>query len=262
MGGSAAVTLTLHDLAEDAFAYMDGPTIEFDRRAEFVLRNAPNPHPMFGMVLRPRLRDVDQALVEARAWFSARGRTTYTWMVATSSEPSDLVEQLLARGLMPDTDPVSAGMVMEREPGRVDGIEVRKVGTYEESLASLTLAWKSFDFSEEQIEGATKAHRARYDLWKDFQGGDNFIALVDGEIVGSGGAAYLPPGIYLLGGNVAEHMRGRGVYRALVRARWDEAVRRGTPALVVQAGRMSRPILERLGFQTVCEMRTLVDSTA
>jgi hypothetical protein len=44
---------TLRDLAEDAFAYLEGPTIEFDRRVEFVLRNGPNPHPMFGMVLRP-----------------------------------------------------------------------------------------------------------------------------------------------------------------------------------------------------------------
>jgi GNAT superfamily N-acetyltransferase len=77
-----------------------------------------------------------------------------------------------------------------------------------------------------------------------------------------GGAAYLAPGVYLAGGNLAEHMRGRGIYRALVRARWNEAERRGTPALVVQAGKMSRPILERLGFETVCEMHTLVDSTA
>jgi hypothetical protein len=37
---------TLRDLAEDAFAYMEGPVIEFDRRPEFVLRNGPNPHPM------------------------------------------------------------------------------------------------------------------------------------------------------------------------------------------------------------------------
>jgi hypothetical protein len=44
-----------------------------------------------------------------------------------------------------------------------------------------------------------------------------------------------------------------------VRARWDAAVERGTPALVVQAGRMSRPILDRLGFRTVCTIRALVD---
>jgi GNAT superfamily N-acetyltransferase len=253
---------TLRDLAEDAFAYMEGPTIEFDRRSEFVLRNGPNPHPMFGMVLRPRLRDIDATLAATRAWFAERGRDQYTWMVADSSEPSDLVEQLLARGLTPDADPVSAGMVLEHEPEGVEGVEVRKVTTYEESLAGMMLSWKSFNFTPEQIEAGKKGHRERYELWKDFQGGDNFIALVDGEIVGSAGAAYLAPGVYLAGGNVAEHMRGRGIYRELVRARWDEAARRGTPALVVQAGKMSKPILERLGFETVCEMRALVDSTA
>jgi GNAT superfamily N-acetyltransferase len=253
---------TLRDLAEDAFAYMEGPTIEFDRRPEFVLRNAPSPHPMHGMVLRPRLHDVDPALAAARAWFAKRGRDRYMWMVADSSEPFDLCEQLIARGLTPDTDPVSAGMVLEHEPEGVAAVEVRKVTTYDESLAAAMLSWESFDFTPEQIEEGKNTHRERYELWKDFQGGNQFFALVDGEVVGSGGAAYLAPGVYLAGGNVAQHMRGRGVYRALVRARWDEAVRRGTPALVVQAGRMSRPILARLGFETICEMRAFVDSTA
>jgi GNAT superfamily N-acetyltransferase len=259
----SAPSVTLRDLAEDAFAYMEGPTIEFDRRPELVLRNAPNPHPMFGMALRPRLADVEEGLATARAWFAKRGRERYVWFVADASEPDDLVAQLLAQGLTPDEpDPVCAGMVLEHEPEGVDEIEVRKVATYEDSLAGVSLAWRSFDFTPEQIDEAQQSHRERYDLWKDFKGGDNFIAVVDGEVVGSAGAAYLRPGVYLAGGNVAEHMRGRGVYRALVRARWDEAMRRGTPALVVQAGRMSKPILERLGFQTICEVHTLVDSTA
>jgi GNAT superfamily N-acetyltransferase len=58
---------------------------------------------------------------------------------------------------------------------------------------------------------------------------------------------------------VLESARGRGVYRSLVRARWDHAVERGTPALTVQAGRMSRPILERLGFQFITPVRVFVD---
>ena len=53
--------------------------------------------------------------------------------------------------------------------------------------------------------------------------------------------------------------RGRGAYRALVAARWRDAVARRTPLLVTQAGRMSRPILARLGFREVCEIRILVD---
>jgi hypothetical protein len=44
-----------------------------------------------------------------------------------------------------------------------------------------------------------------------------------------------------------------------VRARWNEAVRRGTPALVTQAGKMSRPILERLGFLEVACIEILLD---
>jgi len=39
------------------------------------------------------------------------------------------------------------------------------------------------------------------------------------------------------------HARGRGAYRALVAARWADAVERGTPALVTQAGAMSKPML-------------------
>jgi len=50
-----------------------------------------------------------------------------------------------------------------------------------------------------------------------------------------------------------------GAYRALVRARWDDAVAPGQPALVVHAGAMSRPILERLGFQAVAELEVLLD---
>jgi hypothetical protein len=54
-------------------------------------------------------------------------------------------------------------------------------------------------------------------------------------------------------------MRGRGVYRALVRARCDAVVERNTPALTVGAGRMSQPILERLGFITVGWIDCLLD---
>jgi hypothetical protein len=49
---------------------------------------------------------------------------------------------------------------------------------------------------------------------------------------------------------------------ALLRARWDEAAARGTPALITQGGSMSRPILERLGFEAVGHVHMLVDNLA
>jgi predicted N-acetyltransferase YhbS len=214
------------------------------------------------MVLRPRLDDVDRALAEARAWFAARGRERYLWLVSSASTPVGLVDELVERGLSPDElDPVYAGMTLEREPQGDGRIEVRKSETYEDSLATAEIAWRSFGFSPEQIQSERATYREQYELWKDDSTGDRFLAIVDGEIVGSGGARYFESGVYLLGGNVTGEARGRGVYRALVRARWEEAVRRGTPALVVQAGAMSKPILTRLGFETVCEVHALVDSS-
>jgi predicted GNAT superfamily acetyltransferase len=67
--------------------------------------------------------------------------------------------------------------------------------------------------------------------------------------------------VFLIGGSTASWARGRGLYRALVRARWDYAAARGTPALVVHAvPATSYPILVRLGFQEVCRIRRLEDA--
>ena len=66
--------------------------------------------------------------------------------------------------------------------------------------------------------------------------------------------------MFLIGGSTAEWARGRGVYRALVRARWNYAAARGTPALVTDADpATSYPILRSLGFEDVCTIRRLED---
>jgi GNAT superfamily N-acetyltransferase len=89
-----------------------------------------------------------------------------------------------------------------------------------------------------------------------------FLAYVNGEPVAAGDMVLLPFAGFLSGATTLPDYRGLGAFRALVRARWDEAVRRGTPALTVGAGQMSRPILERLGFTTVAEQHLLVDRSA
>jgi GNAT superfamily N-acetyltransferase len=66
-------------------------------------------------------------------------------------------------------------------------------------------------------------------------------------------------GVALMGGAVLPEARGRGMYRALVRARWDHAVARGTPLLVVQAGPMSAPVLDGLGFERHGQIRLFAD---
>ena len=68
-----------------------------------------------------------------------------------------------------------------------------------------------------------------------------------------------PVRAHLLNCAVLPELRGRGAYRALVRARWDHAAARGTPLLVVQAGDLSAPVLDRLGFVRRAVVKLYVD---
>src|SRR2546422_230114 len=86
-----------------------------------------------------------------------------------------------------------------------------------------------------------------------------YLAYVDGEPAARASASFGERGVTLFGGATLPEARGRGAYRALVAARWHDAVDRGTPVLVTQAGPLSRPILAQLGFREVCEIRILLD---
>ena len=256
---------TIEELAADANAYTTGLDVEVEEREGYVLKNNPiSPWPLFGLVLRQRLESeaVADAVEAARGWFRARGRARFGWAVADTATPADLAERLVDLGLEPyEDEPVFAGMVLEHEPPGTPGIEVRRVETFEDAVASGEIAMESFGLTEEERAAARKDQRERWERLRANPTGVDFVALIDGNVVGSAGASYTAAGLYLGGGNVAEAMRGRGVYRALVRARWDEAVACGTPALATQAGKMSRPILERLGFRTVCEIRGFLDKS-
>jgi GNAT superfamily N-acetyltransferase len=248
-------------LAEDAFAYTPlWPSFEREERDGYVVFHGPSPHHLFGLILRLRLgADIDMVVKEVRAWFAERGRREFTWLVGDSSTPSDLGDRLLGLGAKPDADePVYAGMVLTEPPPPVEGVDVRAVETFGEYAAVRELGWDLLGMSEEQ----RAEPRARLNAsWEDYQSMDivNFAAFVDGRVVAAGGIQFTPYGAYLAGGSTHPDYRGRGCYRALVRARWNAAVARGTPLLAVQAGEMSKPILERLGFQQIATVHALID---
>ena len=90
-----------------------------------------------------------------------------------------------------------------------------------------------------------------------------FLATLDGRPAATALAIPSDRGVFLVGGATAAWARGRGLYRALVRARWAYAVARGTPTLVTHARTdPSYPILHRLGFEDVCLLRRLEDVQA
>ncbi|EQD40871.1 GCN5-related N-acetyltransferase, partial [mine drainage metagenome] len=52
-----------------------------------------------------------------------------------------------------------------------------------------------------------------------------------------------------VGGATVPDYRGRGLYTALLAVRLQEAKRRGARFLTIDAGPMSRPIVEKYGFR-------------
>ncbi len=203
--------------------------------------------------------EIEATVEAARAVARERGKAIVAWWVPPDQD--HVVPALESAGLVnqdtPGFEAIENALALVTPPvRRVEDIEVRMTETWDDFHAATNVG--------EQVFGMPPASdddlRARYD---DYRNPDNpgrgFIALIDGRVVGTSYAAFGDAGVNLFGGSVLPEARGRGVYRALVRARWEAAVDRGTPALTVQASRMSRPICERLGFVFLAPVRVFVD---
>jgi hypothetical protein len=200
--------------------------------------------------------EVEDVLEEVRSLLRARGRGRTQWEVGSSAEPPDLVDLLLARGLVRDKDPYAAAFVLTgTPPPAAPGIIARRVESYEEYVAANDVQWQAFEMPEDEI---AEARALLPQSWREAPS-IMHAAWLDGEIVSAGTCAPTPHGLLLYGGATVSQARGRGAYRALLRARWDEAVGRGTRALITQGGSLSRPILERLGFERVGHVHMLLD---
>ena len=203
--------------------------------------------------------EVDEVMAEVHALLRERGRTSTQWEVGSAAEPADLVDLLFERGVVPDKDPYAVALVLQHEPPPgPPGTVARPVETFEEFAAANEVQFAAFGAEGDKL---AESRSLLQDLWAD-RATLMHAVWMDGEIVSAGTAAPVSEGLLLYGGATAPHARGRGGYRALLRARWDEAVARGTPALITQGGAMSRPILERAGFEPVGHIHILLDEFA
>lgn len=207
-------------------------------------------------VCRIRTDDVARVFGEVRA-LAPRARITWTFGDAT------LEAALRALGCRDQDAPLSShvtALATDVEPPAVDGIEVRRVETYEEFRVALDVAIAGWAFASAEAERQRREASETWARHHSRPGGD-WVAHLDGRPVAYGGAIAGPAGFFLTGGVTVPDARGRGAYRALVRARWDEAVRRGTPALVVHAEEASRRVLEAIGFERIGEIVELVSDS-
>jgi GNAT superfamily N-acetyltransferase len=200
--------------------------------------------------------EIDDVIAEVHALLRERGRGSTQWEVGSAAEPANLVDLLLERGVVRDSDPYAVALVLDREPPPGPaGAVGRRVESFEEYVAANEVQFAAFETTGEAL---AEARALLPDSWEDRTTLMHAVWL-DGELVSAGTSIAVSEGLLLYGGATAPHARGRGGYRALLRARWDEAAARGTPALITQGGSMSRPILERAGFEPVGHVHMLLD---
>jgi len=165
----------------------------------------------------------------------------FRWNAGPGSGPADLTERLERRGLAPSWGRGMARSTDVRGPlGFVAEVDDKTVDDYTHVMAA---GWNS------DAAALLPLHRhvlteGRHCL---------FVGYCDG--MPAAAASYVPfeRSAFLMGGVVLANYRGRGLYRALVQARLAHAHARGITLATSHAREdTSAPILEKIGFETVC----------
>jgi predicted GNAT family acetyltransferase len=206
--------------------------------------------------------DLEEAVDTTRELARERGSALVRWWVGDLATPADAVAELARFGLAPDVDEsvlTSMALIGAPKSGAPGGIDVRRVESVDDYVRATEIDARSWDTTEEAV--ADRLARAR-EQWPAMHADGRtyvYLAHVDREPVGFARAVVVGDAAMMNGGTVLAHARGRGVYRALVDARSRDLGKRGVTSLVTQASSMSRPILERLGFEPLGEITLLVD---
>ena len=191
--------------------------------------------------------DADAAIAAEQERFAALGQG-FEWKHFGHDAPADLLARLIAAGFEAEATEALMALDLHAAPGWLEeggGHEVHELGIEgRDDVAHVLLAvWPHLadDFMPR--------------FWREMEAAPEHVRLFVGYVDAAPAAAgwtldggSTSPFLGLFGGaTLAEH-RGRGLYRALVAARARFARARGKRFLTVDAGPMSAPILERLGF--------------
>ncbi len=203
---------------------------------------------------------VGAAVAEARALARAQGATELVWWIGELSRPVGLAERLSAEGLAPwAEEPLLVTLAIDGAPAAPDGVQVERVRDLGAYRAALEVDWEAWAVPEDARAPRRAGAAAAWDREEASGRVVHHIACIEGRVAGFSRLVGTESAGVLMGGAVAPWARGRGAYRALVHARWEASVARGIPRLVTAAGAMSTPILERLGFTRIGEVRLLGD---
>jgi GNAT superfamily N-acetyltransferase len=256
------ITAELREYAEtpDRFAHVPagGPVTRYDDGRVCVLSG-----PGWASVSAPNVAGEDVAALREHVRGLVPVEAECVWWIGPSARPADIAERLRELGLREPRDRVGelrALVLTDRPADAPAGVEVRVIERYEDFVSAREVQWTAFDVSERRKAASRDRMRQDFEDALRLQVPVGFLATIDGEPAATAMAVPSDRGVFLIAGATAPWARGRGLYRALVRARWDYAAARGTPALITHANpQTSHPILKRLGFEDVCTIRRLAE---
>ncbi|MEP6864681.1 MAG: GNAT family N-acetyltransferase [Deltaproteobacteria bacterium] len=188
--------------------------------------------------------DADAVIDEAIAIYRDLG-LGFRWNAAPGSGPADLGERLVRRGL---EESWGRGMARSTEvvvaPSGTDtAVVVVGPATLAHYTHVMAAGWSADPIALGPVHRHLLADE-RYHL---------FVAYSDGEPAAAASYLAFERSAFLMAGVVLPRYRSRGLYRALVAARLGHARSRGIELAATHAREASSaPILERLGFETVC----------
>lgn len=238
--------------AEGAWQESDSTVI--NRPDWFQVTTPSRPIVIYNGVYRSILAEdaADAAIDRTLAHYAEKG-LPFRWTVGPSARPADLAERLQRRGMRLWTS--TAGMVIATDaplPAPRPGITVERATA--ETLGDwVRAAAGGWEIPGQFLPGYTAGIRG---LLK--RSGDEMLLVLtryEGEPAGAGMLQYVQGVGGLKGTAVRPEFRGRGVYQASVAWRLAHMRERGVGWAAVQAVLdTSAPILERMGFETVCQI--------
>ncbi len=202
-------------------------------------------------------RHVDRIIDETCAQYDQL-ELPFKWCLGPLTQPTDMVDRLSQRNFATTDvrgmycDPAALVLAAPED------VTVRRVGAHglNDYLGAFFDGW--------QIANTTRAQLTADITWAHAQSAWRFfVAEVDGAIAASACIFVKQHSGYLMGGNVLPAFRGRGVYRALLRARLRMLAELNLPLATTQAREAtSAPILERLGFATAYRGHVMLNQRA
>jgi GNAT superfamily N-acetyltransferase len=199
-----------------------------------------------GTVIFSRLSSetVDTAITEQCAYFRSLGQE-FEWKAFAHDQPQDLIQRLAAHGF--DLDETEAVMVLDlNDPPAALLAPTPNVKRLERSdqLRQVTTI-------KQQIGDDWSVERLAFELEHAPDYLSVYVAYVENVAAACAWIRFpeASPFASLWGGATLPELRNRGLYTALLAARVQEARARGWRYLTIDAGHMSRPIVEKRGFR-------------